>query len=220
MCLRRAFQMNDTLGKTIVIMTDNMPLALAITKGRASSSHLIQSCRFLCGYSLFCNIAMQASWIAASESKHAGAPIEERITTQSQSRDKLCPCTAHLGKPLSTGGQSLARSDASELNQEHLDLLDMAAFDIATTTTSRHHRLPLSGLLRPRVPARPRIRHGSHVVIGDQTLRAPFRSKRRTDPPTLTQSSPRVEEPHPSHARPPVPIVGMMAWWEPASMPT
>ena len=36
------------VGKTVVILTDNVPLALATTKRRASSSHLIQSCRVVC----------------------------------------------------------------------------------------------------------------------------------------------------------------------------
>ena len=48
MCLRQSLWKNDTLVKTVVILTDNMPLAPAITKGRASSSHLIQSCRVVC----------------------------------------------------------------------------------------------------------------------------------------------------------------------------
>ena len=43
-CLRHALLKNDALGKTIVILTDNAPLVLAITKGRTSSSRHVMSC--------------------------------------------------------------------------------------------------------------------------------------------------------------------------------
>ena len=55
-------------------------------------------------------------------------------------------------------------------------------------------RLPPLGLLRSRVPARPRVGHGSHSVVRDQTFRAPFRSKRRTVPAAITPSSSKMEE--------------------------
>ena len=64
----------------------------------------------------------------------------------------------------------------------------------ATTTTRRHSLLPPSGLLRPRIPANPRVGHGSHAVISDHTFRTPFRTKRRTDLATITQSSSKEKE--------------------------
>ena len=48
MCWRHAIRRNDTFGKTIVILTDNIPLALVVTKCCASSHHVIQSCRVVC----------------------------------------------------------------------------------------------------------------------------------------------------------------------------
>ena len=70
-----------------------MPLALAINNGRASGSHLIQSCRVVCAYSMFCNIATHARLIA-SESDPAdalarqtwtdAAPCEEGLTTKAR----------------------------------------------------------------------------------------------------------------------------------------
>ena len=55
-------------------------------------------------------------------------------------------------------------------------------------------RLPPLGILRSRVPARPRVGQGSHSVISDQKFRATFRSKRVTVPAAITQNSPRMEE--------------------------
>ena len=219
MCLRLGLPRNDAPGTTIVILTDNMPLALAITSGRASSSHLVQSCRVVCAYSSFCNSAMQARWIA-SESNPADGPsrqnwpgaratratCKEELTTQSRvaspQRGFCVAIATHSAgaqgdrlRPLSIGGQRCAGSDPSELRYEHRDFHDVGIFDIASTATRRHARLPPSG--RPST-TRSSQDHGSdmggsHVHVGDEALRASLRSKRRTNPATVTQSSSRLE---------------------------
>ena len=145
---------------------------------------LIQSCRVVCAHS---NIAIHARWIA-SESHPADAPSRQKwinaCTTRApvkkgsrqspesrllrsasirQSRHAL------LVQDASEGGCSppkdKVRSDASELRQEHRDLHDMVTFNSAVTTTRRRARVPPSGLLRPHIPARARVRHKSHAVV-------------------------------------------------------
>ena len=83
-----------------------------------------------------------------------GSPESRRLRRAStrQSRHGLPAQSA------SEGGRFLLQtrtgSDASGLRQEHRDLHDMETFDSATTTIAR---LPPSGLLGPRVCARPRV---------------------------------------------------------------
>ena len=67
----------------------------------------------------------------------------------------------------------------------------------ASRDDPRGGRMRLSGeflVLLSRFPASPRVGHGSHSVISDHTFRAPFRSKRRTVPAAITQSSSMMEE--------------------------
>ena len=177
----------------MVILSDNIPLALAITKGRPSSSHLVQSCRVVCANSLFCNIAIQARWIASEsnladvpsrqkwiDARTTRAPGEEGPTTKS----RLTPAQACLDTAVATRSAHTepskgvrAGSDGSELRQEHRDSHEVETFDSDATTTRRHtlSQLPPLGLLRSRVSARRRVGHGSHSVCSGQTFRAQFR---------------------------------------------
>ena len=53
-CLRHALRGNDAPRKTIVILTDNMSLALAVTNIVLEA---LTSFSVVCAYRLFCNIA-------------------------------------------------------------------------------------------------------------------------------------------------------------------
>ena len=125
----------------------------------------LTSCRVVCAYSLFCNISIEARWIA-SESNLADAPSrqqgldaratrapgEDKLTTQTKvasPQTSVCAIATHSAgsqrdhwRPLFAGRHSCARSDFSELRQEHRGLHDMGTFEVASTR--RLARLPLS----------------------------------------------------------------------------
>ena len=53
MCARHALRSAHELGRRHTVLCDNLPLVLALSKGRANSLHLLQTCRELCALSLF-----------------------------------------------------------------------------------------------------------------------------------------------------------------------
>ncbi len=61
--IRQKFRSTREFGGRHVFLVDNLPLALAATKGRANSPHFSPVLRTLCAYSLACNSRLIIRWI-------------------------------------------------------------------------------------------------------------------------------------------------------------
>ena len=73
MCARHALRSAHELGRRHTVLCDNLPLVLALSKGRANSLHLLQTCRELCALSLFSSTEFHFRWVP-SELDPADAP--------------------------------------------------------------------------------------------------------------------------------------------------
>ena len=189
----------------IVSLTDNMPLALAITKGHFLSHSLLSGVVRIQPVLQHCHtrsldthlsqtlptrrLGKNGWMLARPVLREEGRTTTFRITPgvpRHGNRVTLCP---HRALPRKASLYPKTQPcDVSELRQEHRDLHDMGTFDGAATTTRRRAHLPLSGLLQPRIPARARVGHEMHDVVGDQACQAPLRSKRRPDHTDLLKS--------------------------------
>ena len=151
----------------------------------------------MCAYSLSCSIAIHARW-KASVPIPADAPPRQtwidvtrpvrpatrgsRESPESRRLRRASTRQSRHALPVqsaSEGGRSLLEDKAV---QEAT--LPSYAKSIATFKTSRDVLEPL----RPRIPARARVGHGSHAAISNETQRTPVRSKRRTGPTTPSSS--------------------------------
>ena len=75
--VRHALRAQRSRGRHILMLTDNLSLALGVQKGRGSSPNINATCRELCALSLYANIRLHVRWIP-SEHNPADAPSRLR----------------------------------------------------------------------------------------------------------------------------------------------
>ena len=101
MSVRHALRNTCNLGTHLLFLVDNLPLAPSCAKGRASSAHLMPTCRELAALSLFSRSRFHTRWIP-SELNPADAP----------SRGSRQALSVDLHKAADLGRELAARKDA------------------------------------------------------------------------------------------------------------
>ena len=80
MSVRHALRNTRNLGTHLLFFVDNLPLALSCAKGRASSSHLMPTCRELAALSLFSRSRFHIRWIPGELNPADAPPRGSRLS--------------------------------------------------------------------------------------------------------------------------------------------